>query len=299
VPSLAITTASGCLALLGLGLRHALDPDHVATVDGIAFGLLDRAPGLAPWVGTLFALGHGAVVTAIACAVAHLGHAGGWLAAPPALVEWLPVGLLLLVGGLNVRALLSHGHAYRPVSWKGGLLPRRLRDGGHPLAILLTGVAFAFMLDSAATAAAWGYAAAARGGVSAALAGGLVFTLGMTLAATAYGHAMTRLLLATSGRADAERYRRAVGWATVGLSFGVVAYLVAVHFAPGLELGEGAQGALGGAFVALLALAALGVAWRSRPATQLPAIPREAGRAAPVVRLPRPARSTSWRQPRA
>lgn len=285
--------------MLGLGLRHALDPDHVATVDGIAFGLLERSPRLAPWVGALFALGHGAVVTAIACIVAHVGHAGGWLAAPPALVEWLPVALLLLVGGLNLRALLARDHAYQPVSWKGGLLPAGLRGGSHPLAILLTGVAFAFMLDSAATAAAWGYAAAAQGGVTAALAGGLVFTLGMTLAATAYGQAMTRLLLATGGRADAERYRRAVGWATVGLSFGVVGYMGAVRCFPGLELGEAALGALGGTFVAALALAALAGVWHRRPAAVTPA--PAVGSTGPKrgVALPRLAAPALGRPPRA
>ncbi|MDB5099584.1 MAG: nickel permease [Cyanobacteria bacterium RYN_339] len=273
--------------MLGLGLRHALDPDHVATVDGIAFGLLDRAPTLAPWVGTLFALGHGAVVTAIGCMVAYLGHAGGWLAAPPKLVEWMPVALLLLVGGLNLRALLAHDHAYRPVSWKGSFLPRSLRDSGHPLMILLTGVAFAFMLDSAATAAAWGYTAAAHGGVPAALVGGLVFSVGMTIAATAYGQAMTRLLLATGGRADAERYRRGVGWATVGLSFGVVGYMAAIHLFPALELAEGAQGALGGAFVAGLGLAALAVIWRTRAGTADPLVNAAPPRALDAVQRPR------------
>ena len=41
-----------------LGLRHGLDPDHIAIIDGFAFRAAEERPGLAPWVGTLFATGH-------------------------------------------------------------------------------------------------------------------------------------------------------------------------------------------------------------------------------------------------
>ena len=46
-----------------LGLRHGLDPDHIAIIDGISMRLTQQKNKLAPWVGTLFALGHGLVIT--------------------------------------------------------------------------------------------------------------------------------------------------------------------------------------------------------------------------------------------
>lgn len=49
-----------------LGLRHGLDPDHVAVIDNIVFRMVDVRPRLAPWTGTLFALGHSLSVAVVA-----------------------------------------------------------------------------------------------------------------------------------------------------------------------------------------------------------------------------------------
>ncbi|MBL8489510.1 MAG: nickel transporter, partial [Rhodocyclaceae bacterium] len=61
------------LALLALvfllGAKHGLDADHLATIDGLTRFNLRHAPGRARWCGTLFSLGHGTVVIAIALAV--------------------------------------------------------------------------------------------------------------------------------------------------------------------------------------------------------------------------------------
>ena len=54
------------LALLAvvytLGLKHGMDPDHLATIDGIARSNAARNPRLARWSGFLFSAGHGATV---------------------------------------------------------------------------------------------------------------------------------------------------------------------------------------------------------------------------------------------
>lgn len=260
-----VLTAAGALALGGVGMRHALDPDHVATVDGITFGLVERASALAPWVGTLFALGHGAVVTAIAVAAAAATRELPWLAAPPSWVAWAPIALLTLVGVSNLRALLTSGDDYRPAGVKQRLLPRWLRSGEHPLAVLLIGVVFALMLDSAAQAAAWGYAAGVAGGPSAAFATGLIFTAGMTVAATLYGRAMCTLL--RSAGDAAQKLRRVVGWGTVLLAFGVAGFAALMQLAPGLAPAEETLGLLGAGAVALFGLAAL---------SRFKALPREA-----------------------
>src|SRR5258706_6257296 len=80
------TLPSHWLALLAvvfaLGLKHGLDPDHLAAIDGITRFNAGRRPLLSRWSGLLFSAGHGVVVTLVAVAVATL--AAQWRAP-----EWL------------------------------------------------------------------------------------------------------------------------------------------------------------------------------------------------------------------
>src|SRR5204863_5447787 len=59
-----------------LGLRHGMDPDHLAAVDGLARHNARDRPRVARWSGCLFSLGHGAIVTLIAGFVAATLHDG-------------------------------------------------------------------------------------------------------------------------------------------------------------------------------------------------------------------------------
>mgnify|MGYP002481491783 CR=1 FL=1 len=49
-----------------LGLKHGFDADHLATIDGLTRFNARSRPRLARLCGTLFSLGHGAVVLAVA-----------------------------------------------------------------------------------------------------------------------------------------------------------------------------------------------------------------------------------------
>lgn len=49
-----------------LGLRHGLDADHLAFIDGQTRYNWRMGSPVARWVGTLFAFGHGGVVAIIA-----------------------------------------------------------------------------------------------------------------------------------------------------------------------------------------------------------------------------------------
>src|ERR1700689_2295458 len=77
---LAICSFHGKPALLGvaavvygLGLRHAVDADHIAAIDNVTRKLMQA--GKRPVsVGFFFALGHSAVVTVVAAAVAVGAH---------------------------------------------------------------------------------------------------------------------------------------------------------------------------------------------------------------------------------
>ncbi len=66
-----------------LGLKHGMDPDHLATIDGLTRFNALRRPRVSRWSGFLFSLGHGAVVTLVAGIVAVA--AGEWTA--PAWLE--------------------------------------------------------------------------------------------------------------------------------------------------------------------------------------------------------------------
>ena len=62
------------LPLIGLtfllGLRHGMDPDHLAVVDNITrFNVASHARA-ARWCGLFFSLGHGAMVTLVAALLA-------------------------------------------------------------------------------------------------------------------------------------------------------------------------------------------------------------------------------------
>jgi len=269
----AMLPASSLVLMFMLGLRHGFDPDHIAMIDSIAYRSVGEHARLAPWMGTLFALGHGLTVTAIAVA---LGAVSSEFALPPALqslLDWLPAALLLLVGTLNLRSLLGQGD-YQPQGWKTRLLPARLRDSTHPLAVVMVGVLFALVFDTATQATAWGYAASGAGGgggASSALLAGLVFTCGMVLTDTLDGRLMVRLMRHAAGRARTRLYRRAIGWAVVLVSYGTALYMIATHYRPDLEIGEAAFTALGATLVFGLLLACLSLA-RSRPANHLPLI---------------------------
>lgn len=259
---------SGLSLMFMLGLRHGFDPDHIAMIDSLAYRSLDERPRLAPWMGTLFALGHGLAVTAIAVA---LGAFAGKLALPGAvrsMLDWLPTLLLILVGTLNLRALLA-AKAYRPQGWKTPFVPAALRDSSHPLAIVLVGVLFALVFDTATQAAAWGYAMSASGGSAAALMAGLAFTAGMVITDTADGRLMVRLLRHAGGHGGAGIYRRRVGWGVVVVSYAMAGYGIATHHWPQAELGDRGLTAAGGLLV-LAVLLAGGWLARRRPATPSP-----------------------------
>jgi high-affinity nickel-transport protein len=236
-----IASASGLALMFVLGLRHGFDPDHIAMIDSMAYRSLETRPKMAPWIGTWFALGHGLTVTVIAVIFGTM--AGGMAdtmhlpVALGALLEWLPIALLILVGTLNLRSLMQPA-PYCAIGWKTRFVPQRLRNSSHPLAIFLVGIVFALVFDTATQAAAWGYAASVHSGIAMALLVGLVFTAGMVITDTLDGRLMVRMLRHLSGRSQAQAYRRKIGWIIVFLSYGIALYGIATHFFPALAMDE-------------------------------------------------------------
>jgi len=163
-----------------LGLRHGMDPDHLATIDGLArYNAQDR-PRLARWSGCFFSLGHGAVVTLVAGFVAatlHDGAAPEWL---ERLGAWISIVFLLALGFLNLVAVFRTpaDRVVRLTGFKGRWLGR-IAETSYPAVIAMIGAAFALSFDTLGQAALFSLTGAHLAGWPFSVALGLLFTLGM------------------------------------------------------------------------------------------------------------------------
>lgn len=219
--------ASGLVLFFVLGLRHGVEPDHIAAIDGMTLRALDHRQPHAAWTGSLFALGHGAAIAAVAIAVSLLAAN---VTLPPLLVEittWLPIVLLALLGLWNLRALLAPGR-YEPSSVRMKLMPAALRERSDMWSTVAIGLLFALVVDTLAHISAWSvFATHQGGGWWAALVAGLLFSIGMLIASTASSQLIYRVIGNARSEAATVAFRRAIGWVVVLLSFGVVAAAVA------------------------------------------------------------------------
>jgi nickel/cobalt transporter (NiCoT) family protein len=204
-----------------LGLKHGLDPDHLAAIDGLTrFNAADR-PRLSRWSGLLFSAGHGVVVTAIALAVATL--AAEWRA--PVWLEdagtWISIAFLALLGWANLAAVLRtpRGEAVRPVGLRSRLFARLAR-AEHPVLVAAVGAAFALSFDTVSQAVLFSITGSSLAGWVFATSLGLVFTAGMMATDGLNGLWVSRLL----ERSDAQR---AIASRVMGAAIGTVALAIA------------------------------------------------------------------------
>lgn len=249
-----IVSNSGLLLMLVLGLRHGLDPDHIACIDGLTWRAMQHGHRHGPWVGTLFAIGHGLLVTIIAVVVSQVGRAFDVPAGFAQLLRWAPTALLLLVAFLNLRQLLASAAQDAPTSFRLRMIPPWLSNHAAPWAVVLTGALFAAVFDTATQASAWGYVAGNEGGRAiAALLAGLVFTFGMGVTDTIDGRLLWRIGRSAGRRQTAQKFRRILGWLVVAISCGVAAYNIAAALAPRFELNDLAFSAAGFSLMALIA----------------------------------------------
>ena len=138
--------ASGMTLFFLLGLRHGIEPDHIAAIDGLTLRAHDHHERHAPWTGSLFALGHGLAIAVIAIGISVLAASFALPAALLQVAEWFPIVLLTLLGLWNLRALLAPG-AYRPSSVRMKLIPVRLRERTDLWSTVAIGLLFALVID--------------------------------------------------------------------------------------------------------------------------------------------------------
>jgi len=190
MPALPTDTAALAALVFLLGMRHGLDADHLAAIDGLTRLNVERR--FARWCGACFALGHGAVVLLFAAAIAALPPA---LAAPAwldALGAWISIAFLAAIGVANLSALLmTPGHQSVALVGVRSRWFGRSPWATRPAGVALVGGLFALSIDTVGQAALFG---AAAGGVAAALALGGLFLLGMLLVDGLQGWWVDRLL---------------------------------------------------------------------------------------------------------
>jgi nickel/cobalt transporter (NiCoT) family protein len=242
---------SGMLLMLMLGLRHGFDPDHIAIIDGVSVRYAATKPALAKWTGTLFAVGHGAVVTTIAVMISRFSRSWSF---PPAVwnvLDWMPGLVLIFVGFLNLRMLRTK-KVYSPKGWKTFFLPTRLKNSSHPLAIVLTGVLFAMVFDTNTQAAAWAYTATSELNTTNALLLGGFFSVGMIVTDTLDGRILYTLMQRSVTNNSVLNYRRSLGWIIVYVSFMVGGYKILSRLIPAIELEESILTLIGVLFFILM-----------------------------------------------
>jgi len=220
-------SALGPAALaLALGLRHGLDVDHLAAIDGLTRFNMARRRGFAPFCGTLFSAGHSAAILFAAVMLAALASAS----TPP---HWLePAGksfsaaILFLLGLSNLRPAAADSRVSQHRHFTGmrtSLFAAVLRSS-RPLQVILVGVLFAVWFDAFGLAALFAASATALGGAAVAAALALAFAVGMVAVDTGNGFWIAQL----AGRSDraSEAASRAMT-----LTVAVISVLVAIAVA--------------------------------------------------------------------
>lgn len=171
------------LLAFAMGLRHGLDPDHLAIINGVSIQEAQHKT-MSRWNGFMFSLGHGLTVTIIGLAIAGIAGARLFPIEILSLTEWIPIALLIFTGVFNFYHLFNnkqHQHSNSKFE-KLGIG----QDTSH-LKMVLIGIVFALVFDTASQTATWAIVAQQENKVEMALAIGLVFTLGMIITDTTNG----------------------------------------------------------------------------------------------------------------
>lgn len=219
------------LVVFALGAKHGMDPDHLATIDGLTRFNAGRRPRLARWSGCLFSLGHGVVVTLVAGLVASIS--GGFEI--PAWLEhtgaWISIVFLAVLGVSNIAAVFR---APRDQVVAGfGLRARLLRrfvQTDHPVVIASVGAAFALSFDTWSQTALFSITAQQLAGWTFSVLLGLVFMAGMMAADGLNGLWVARMLARADRRALVASRVMSLVIGTLGIAIACMG--VARYFAP-------------------------------------------------------------------
>ena len=175
-----------------LGMRHGLDPDHIAIINTTNFNNHTKGKSNS-WGGFFFSLGHGVTVTLVGILIIVLSESLKPFTLLLQLTEWIPIVLLLFTGVYGLNNLLKkkkeHNHKH---------LSKFLSNSKYPsLKLFLTGLVFALIFDTSTQVAAWGLAgqnSLTYNPYVVTILIGLFFTTGMIITDTFSGIVFYKLL---------------------------------------------------------------------------------------------------------
>lgn len=260
------TLAGLAILAYGLGLRHAVDPDHIAAIDNTTRKLMQE--GKRPvGVGFFFALGHSTIVVAMCVAIAlAAGYVNQHMSSLQGIGSLVGTGascgFLLLIGGINLAVLAETFKTWRRVKSgatldrltldqylsQGGLLTRVLRPVfrmvGSSSSMFWVGLLFGLGFDTASEVALLSISGAAGAHgmpLSVAILIPLAFTAGMSLIDTLDGV----LMLGAYGWAFLQPIRKLYYNMSITLMSVIIAMLIGS--VEGLQI-VSAQAGLTGSF---------------------------------------------------
>lgn len=237
------------LLVFVLGLRHGIDADHLAFIDGqIRYNWRVGSP-VARWIGTLFSFGHGLVVASIAVILGMFMKNFRLPDYFDTFSTWVSISSLFLIGTLNIYNLLrtkSTQQEFQLSGIKGKFMPRFVKGTTNPFLIILFGSMFALAADTVSQTSAWALVAGHSGGYMSLIVG-LIFMIGMMLTDTIDSLIAYRMI-SQSGKMG-QSASRAIGWVIVALAYGVSVYEALTYFFPLVNLDFEIVGAISFVFL--------------------------------------------------
>ncbi|WP_026676869.1 sodium:proton antiporter [Fictibacillus gelatini] len=229
-------TLSLFLLVFTLGLRHGLDADHLAFIDGQTRYNWRMGSPFARWVGTLFSLGHGGMVAVTAGILGIVMKNFSFPSYFDHFASWVSIISLFLIGTLNTYNLLrtrKSNEEFHLSGLKGKFIPKVARGTTNPLLIVLVGALFALAAETVSQTAVWSLAAGNRGEYTPLMLG-IVFMFGMMITDTIDSLIVYKMVNQSSQLGKSAS--RLMGWVIVILAYGVSFYLAFTYFNPWAEL---------------------------------------------------------------
>lgn len=222
------------LIVLMLGIKHGLDADHLAAIDGLTRYNAQMRPRLSQMAGVLFSLGHGVVVIGVALGVSTLAQA--WRA-PPWLASfgaWVSISVLTLLALINIASVMQtpRHESASLVGWRSGVFAHLLH-AGSPLMVMGVGTLFALSFDTVSQATLFAVTATQFGGWQPALLLALLFIGGMLLTDGVNGWWISRLIRRSDETARVAS--RVMALAVSGVSLLTAALGIATQTVPDVD----------------------------------------------------------------
>ncbi|WP_163444407.1 NAD+ synthetase [Flavobacterium columnare] len=241
---------SALLILFILGLRHGLDPDHITVIDNYTYRLHENKNTWSRWVGTLFTLGHGIMVTLIALILSYLKNNFQVPIWVDWVLNWLPMFLLLIIGIGNINSLI-YSRKNNSLGLKKYLIPKFLDKKVSPITVFITGIIFGFIFDTSSQIAAFGLAISGTNHWLFSVIGGIVFSIGLIFTGTIDSYLLSKLLK-TFDRTKIQKHRFKLNILITIMCFIIPTYKIATVFKPNMELSDLENNLIGLGFLGII-----------------------------------------------